>query len=168
MTKIAARIFFLGIVIVAVLMTVSIIDSSYDGYYSINQLRKIERDIYESATLIHTYELSDKYVDFVIDKDDNFCVIKIAATQTPFGNKYSIASMSSRPMTYAVKDDMEMHEQSEILDFTLLPHFGQESGFKLYYCFAPDDWLITDEEIETAAFSYKGEPLLLCLKLEAT
>lgn len=164
MRKNAARIFLLGIVIVAVLMTVGIIDSSYKGYYSIKSLRKVERDIYESSTLIHTYEAADKYVDFVIDKDDNLSVIGISSLQAPFGKKYIISMRSSRPMSIVMKEDVETYKDSDILDFTWLPHLGDES---LYYCLAPGDSVITGEGIETVAFSYKGEQLLLCLKSDA-
>lgn len=166
MKKNIATVIICTIILVAIVIMGNV--TPINGYYdSVEQLREFEKELYDSATLIHTYVLLDKHVDFIIDKDDNYCVIEIDKKQTPFGEKYVKGTWSSRSMTDAVSEDVQMYEQSGILDFTSLPHFGRKSKSRLFHCFAPHNATVLDTDVRTIAFSHNDSQFLLCLKISA-
>ena len=164
MTKKALSLLCVGIVIALIYVIVSF--SPLNGYYfSVEQLRKGE-NIYISSTIIHTLEMPDKYFDFIIDSDDNYCVIEINKKDTLFGQRYVKGTWSSKSMYDAVTEDINLYEQTGALDFTSFPHFGNIPEVKMSHCFAPSDYDIVQDDIQVTEFTYDGVQYLLCIKLE--
>ena len=141
--------------------------TSANGYYTgIDQLRAHEK-MYDSSTVFYTQEMADRYVDFLVDKDDNFCAVEISKKSTWLGMKYSIGVSSVRPISDMIRYDVFLYDKSETPHFTGLPNmFGKKPKVNLLYCVAQDGSEFSDETVKTVPFTYNENQYLLCIKLE--
>lgn len=159
---ITATALVLGYILIAILTHYT----SANGYYSsVEQLRERE-ELYESATLIYSQETLDRYYDFIIDKDDNYCVIQVYKKSTWLGQKYNVGPWSTKPMSNLIRDDVLLYNSSETPDFTWSPYFFNKPKVNLLHCVAHGDSVIGDETVTTVPFTYGGKEYLLCLKFE--
>ena len=164
---IATAISIASVVLIIIAFGIATHYTSANGYYSsIEQLRAVEKE-YNSSTIIYTQEMADRYVDFIIDKDDNYWVIQIEKRSTWLGQKYRKGVSLTKPMSALIRDDVFLYDQSKTLNFMWLSHlFSKKPKVNLLYCVAHGDSEIGDETVKTVPFTYKDKQYLLCLKFE--
>lgn len=162
----ATVIYIVSIVLIIIAFLIVTHYTSANGYYSSTEQLRLSEKLYDSATIIYTQEMADRYVDFIVDKDDNFCVIEINMISTWFGQKNKMGVWSTKPMSDKIRNDVFLYDPSEKLFFTQLPHFFNKPKVNLLHCVAHDGSEIGDETVKTVPFTYKDKQYLLCLKLE--
>ena len=138
------------------------------GYYNdINLARKTGNECYNDGNIIHTEELEDKLIDFVI-KDDILYVITYKHKQTLIYDRYRYSSLRvSQQLSDFIVQNIDNFTMNGTIKWKVVSDskiFADDTQSTIQYSILDKSFVTDDKDVSAYEFDYNGSTYVLLIK----